>query len=169
MGRTVEFVQLDEREGKQIWWPERVPSRAGERILPNVVFGEVEGLSVILDTVARGVADVAVTIRCQQDERTASLDEAHATAWAAWQARAKSEPSASEPPEMPGAFMVEIPVEISDDAGTRYTLHGRTGPGSGREWKATMRFYPPVPEEARTLTVSIAAADGDQQAHSLTL
>lgn len=169
MERKVEFVQLDEREGKQIWRPERVAAYAGEQISPNAVLGEVEGLSVILDTVARRVADVVVTLRCQQDERTAALDEAHGTSWAAWQALAESGPAASEPPEMPGRFMMEIPVVVSDDLGTRYTLHGRTGPGTGSEWKASMRFYPPVPAEARTLMVSLAVPGGDPRAQSLTL
>jgi hypothetical protein len=164
-----ELVRLDEGMWQRIWWPERVPAHADERFVPNVILGKVDGLTIVLQLIRRCVADVAVEIGCLRNERTAALDEQYATALAAWETAARSGGPVPVPPEMPGTFLNDVPVVVSDDLGTPYTDHGRRAAGTGREWEAELRFHPPVPAEARTFTVRLAVAGGEAHVQPLSL
>jgi len=135
MEGTSELVRLDDRTQKRIWWPERVAEHAGEQLSPNAALGEFDGMSIILWSVTRGEADVAISLRCQKDERTAALDEAYATAITAWEKDARGNRHPPPPPGMPGESLMDVPVVLGDDLGTRYAITGDVAPArvaSGR-------------------------------------
>ena len=123
------------------------------------VFGSVDDVDVALGSLEVTATGVTLRLHGVEGERTAQLDAEYRAAFEAWaEVLRRSRDEAGDPPTQPGTrVLTQLPISLTDDAGTRYVpVHGQSA-GSGTEWLAEQRFEPVPPAEARCLTVKVGA------------
>jgi hypothetical protein len=135
------------------------------------VLGTVDGIEIVLRALRCTDEGVTVELYGRANALTEQLDATFQAAWDEWEPVAidakRRGVRAPDPPTQPGTRLSDIPMTLSDDAGTAYEWRGSQAAGTGTEWDALRHFAPPPPPEATLLTVAIDGADARPYSMSL--
>lgn len=103
-----------------------------------------------------GSAGMELNLHAVTSDETRRLDSQFYTALETWGANAEK-PGADRSlpaPQMPANAVFEpIKANITDDAGTAYTLVAGRVAGTGTDWDATWIYSPAPPEQAKQLVL----------------
>lgn len=108
-----------------------------------------------------GSTGMELNLRAVVNDETRRLDSQFYTALESWGANAeKNGADRSLPaPQMPSnAVFGPIKANITDDAGTIYTLVAGRVAGTGTDWDASWIYSPAPPEQAKQLVLEFTAS-----------
>ncbi len=141
---------------------------------PDVTLGRSGEVEIVLEAVVLRGSGVLVVLGVRPDETWAHQQAEWQAAFETWTARARRAgqegASTSAQPERPWTRLADVPLVITDDAGTAYSWAGTTSDGAaGGRWEAIWRFAPATPAHARRVTVRIDKEPDRHHAHTLLL
>jgi hypothetical protein len=138
------------------------------------VFAPAEPLAD-LNAVTLVLTSVEVWTHCVQlflagvpSARTDELERRHEQDMDAWVRGRRegtgvdpgAEPPRDDPPQEPGAALLDLDLRLDDDAGTEYRKSVGSAGGSGTEWRLARTFHPGPPGHATRLAVTLADRAG---------
>ncbi|HWC09969.1 MAG TPA: hypothetical protein VG455_01985 [Acidimicrobiales bacterium] len=141
---------------------------------PDVTLGRSGDVEIVLEAVVLRGSGVLVALGVRPDDSWAHQQAEWQAAFETWtaQARRARDEGASTPaqPQRPWVQLSEVPLVITDDAGTAYSRAVITSDKApGGRWEAIWRFHPATPAHARRLTVRIDKEPDRHHAHTLLL
>lgn len=143
------------RAGSVVSGPSNLLRQVFAPLTPLVDF---DGVPLVLASVELWTRSVRLRIAGLNNAASDRLDDEHRAALEGWSTNVRDAHArgsvADDPPQEPGARLLDMKLTLTDDLGTEYRWTGGSAGGSNTEWRLEAAFEPGAPAAARKLIVT---------------
>ncbi len=125
---------------------------------------DFNGVTLVLASVELWTRSIRLRVAGLNNTVSDRLDEEHRQALQGWARKVRAAHDRGtirdDPPQHPGARLLDIRVTVADDRGSDYRCTVRSAGGTGSEWHLEAAFEPVIPADAGELTVKASDPNG---------
>ncbi|MDP8909117.1 MAG: hypothetical protein M3N47_08365 [Chloroflexota bacterium] len=157
------------RPGSVAAQPANLLRHAFAPLTPLVDFN---GVTLVLASVELWTRSVRLRIAGLNNATSDRLDDEHRTALNDWATKVREAHARGsvpdDPPQEPGARLLDMGLTLTDDVGTEYRWTGGAAGGSATEWRLEAAFEPGIPADAGKLILA-AIGTNERLVHEIEL